>query len=639
MRRIFFSLLLISLLFASCNKFLDTTPNGIQGAATYYSTIYELNAALNGTYNTIDGIWNGKMTGYDQAADELLLNITNPSTTGPNVYNYTPSDGNIKSLWGSLYFGINCANNILANLNNFPVNDTTKNIRGQALFLRAFYYSILVEDFGNVPIRNTPTISVLTQNFPACTPDSVYRFIVNDMMAADSLVKPITYYADNQHVTKSAVEAILARVYLTWAGYPLFGLDNGKFDAVGKYDSCINWGYRVVNNNLHRLNPDYKQIFINEIQDKQDKIYNEVIWETAYSGNYTISPTVAFTNGVFLSFGLDGLSNNTYRVSPKLYEAFDPLIDLRKDWVAGNYAASSTTTKTTQFFLPTVGTFSYANSNNSHYFRCAAKWRRDYSTDIPVGGNNAPTNFPIIRYADVLLMIAEAENEVNNNPTPDAINLVNAVRERAYGTGYRVTGFSITNRGSGYPVTTTSSNASATTVTCDPGSSITTAINNPATFAVATSNGKISQLYLTSSGAFYNSAVPPQINFMSVGGTGATAVGVLKQIVPSDADLTATQTASYLAFKQAIVDERMKELCYESFRRNDLVRWTTVGDGNPFGLVTVLHNLGNKITTSLPLIMAGYAVTCNNASPKYLLFPIPTSELTLNKALKQNPGY
>jgi hypothetical protein len=232
------------------------------------------------------------------------------------------------------------------------------------------------------------------------------------MKTADSLVPPasVVGYGCNGYPSKSTVEAMLARVYLTMTGHPLMD--------VSKYQDVKEWGMKVINSGLHSLNPSYEQVFINMISDQYDK--KESIWEV--DAQYTPGQSTHSNEGALdgIAYGPvdSGYGYGYVRSARLFYKAFDSK-DLRRDWSIAPFRYTST-----------AGGHSLWTSTQL-YDRFPGKFRLNQSP-FPRIQNQTPVNFPLMRYADVLLMVAEAENALNG-PTPLAYSLVNQVRERAWG--------------------------------------------------------------------------------------------------------------------------------------------------------------------------------------------------------------
>ena len=417
----------ILILLVGCNKFTDTLPQNVKAESDYYSTATELSNALTGVYGILastnvygDAMWNA----YSAATDESYY--TNTNATGPQLMNFTSSDPTIASTWTQLYSGINRANLVLENINK-PIMDSASRsvIKGQALFLRAYYYFLLVSNWGDVPMRLHSTTSPDSVSFPRTDSKIVYNQIVNDMTIADSLVQTATYYGFAGRVSKTTVEGILARVCLYRAGFP-FTDDHSSWFAQSLF-----WSNKAINSGIHSLNPSYSQVFINHCQGIYD--IKESMWEVEFYGTgngnpYPQTGAVGVLNGISCSDLILGVCFARISTQAKLFNSFvdnSSLTsrDTRRDWAIAPYSLKTTNGVTTRVAWPI----------NSIYNRNDAKWRREYESGNNKQKNYSIINFPLLRFADILLMKAEAENEVNNGPNAAAYVCINQVRRRAYG--------------------------------------------------------------------------------------------------------------------------------------------------------------------------------------------------------------
>ncbi|ANI88586.1 hypothetical protein A9P82_04340 [Arachidicoccus ginsenosidimutans] len=614
----FFAVLLI-IGIASCKKELNTTPTAFITPVNYYETADELQTALNGVYDELGSA--GLYAVYygwtlNISTDESCTRATGVPSEA--YYTYNASDAAVTTFWQSCYFGIARANLLLANINKPDMDSTARNvIEGQALFLRGYYYFLLTSNFGDVPLILEPTSSLTNVNIARTPIKQVYAQILTDMTTAEGLLQ--TQQADSigygGKISQTAVDGILARVCLTMAGYPL--------NDVSKYKDALTWATKVVNSGQHALNPDYAQIFQNLEEDKYD--VKECIWEVEFYGNNIGSaeggnvlgnyagiqcadPNIGNSAGwttvskkLFDSYGIDSASKTTPQAS----------FDLRRDWNCANYnyGSSVPATKTTV---------------TNPWLMNAGKFRREYEVVTPKAKNTTPCNYPLLRYSDVLLMQAEAENQVNG---PDALAYgdINQVRRRGWGilNGNKVKSIAVTNGGSGYTsaptVTITGGGGSGATATA-------TVANGIVTSIIITNSGNIS------TGPYYTSA--PTVTLSGGGGTGATAIATITS--GTDADLT--PGLSKTEFQQAIRDERARELCFENLRRSDLIRWGNfINDMKDF-LAYALANGVPNLTGGQPGA-TGPAVAAYNISARNLLLPIPQYELSLNNLLTQNTGY
>lgn len=575
---------------------------------TYYDSPEKLEASLAGVYDMLGGsaVYGQRML-YRMGveADEGYYARETPET-GPQVYNMTAGHADINSHWNNLYTGVTRANVLLANIDNNPeiAADVRERVRAEAMFLRGYYYFMLVQSFGGVPLLTEPTADVDDVDIPRATVREVYEQILSDMTAAEDKVRDIRSWGFSGRVSKSAVRGILARVCLHMAGYPL--------NDASKYAEARDWAKKVIDDAQanHSLNPDFSQIFINYAQDLYD--ISESIWEVEFRGNATDAYTE--TGGVGYLNGPRSTANNEtigegyggIRITTKLYRAYKEG-DLRRDWTTTNFTYANNAASTKNF----IASATEANLYN----RTSGKYRREYELLTPKARTVTPQNFPLLRYSDVLLMYAEADNEVNNGPSQLAIDYVNEVRLRAWSTGIR--SVAITDGGSGY--------------TAAPAVSFTGGgIGAQATATV--SGGRVTQVTLVrdpvtdfARGKGYTSA--PTVVFTGGGGSGATATATIFQ--PEEALLSAQEVSSHADFRQVIQDERLRELAFETLRKADLIRWGI--------FVFEMNQIGNHISQYVPT--AYWRQRYLNVWDKYLLWPIPAREMSLNNALVQNPHW
>jgi hypothetical protein len=409
----------------SCKKYLDTKPQDVIVPNQYYSSESEVNAAIAGIYSSLaqDGTFSRNIPiELDMANDEAQYNNRNNNTLVPALYDCQSSTKIYSDCWSALYRGINASNMLLEAIKTSPVADNIKNVAiGEATFIRGFNYFQLVSRYGDVPLILKATTEVSNPNYVRTPSLQVYKQILEDMKAAEPLVKDITAVGNGSHITKTAIQGIIARVYLKMAGRPL---------SLGApmYDSARVWAKKVVTSNIHSLNTNYRQVFINHSKDLYD--YRESMFEIEFYGNNTPTGTLPpgsrfacqlamrYTGGDVNPLIVYGYGS--YIPTGTLYDIYQkiPNDTLRRNWNIPTYTYSSNTT-------PRSTTTAAA----SPWDRDCGKWKRDEETYIPKSRDWGPTNFPILRYADVLLMLSEAEMELGN--LVDARLYLNQVRTRA----------------------------------------------------------------------------------------------------------------------------------------------------------------------------------------------------------------
>lgn len=613
--------LAIGMLLSSCEKFLDTTPEDFLTPKNYYETETQLQYALNGVYATLrsSSLYGNYMLGrMGLEADEGFNSFANELAT-VGGYNVSTNDIKIEAFWKELYIGINKANLLLENINK-PTMDKTKRdiIEGQALFLRAYFYFMLVRNFGDVPlILKTPaSASIESILLPRTPAKEVYEQVLQDMEKAAGMVEDIQTIGHGGKVSKSAIWGIMARVCLHMAGQPI--------NEISKYAEAKKWAGKVIDLGFHELNSSYQNVFVNYIQDKYD--IKESIWEVEFWGNnssgaYTSGGMVGRCNGIRYGSDLDpaigyavGYTHSSIYLY-NLYDSADKLYsyDLRRDWAIApfRYNNVNPATKT-----------NHAVTEISQ--RCVGKFRREYEILTPKVDGYTPINFPLLRYADVLLMYAEADVMSNPGVEPSMLakKYLNEVRRRGYGKymngigniSESVKNIQITNGGTGY--------TSAPTVMITGG-------NGSGATAVATIvNGVVTGISITNPGIKYTSE--PTIAITGGGGTAAAAVAVLTTV--TDADAPANDMVDDRAFMDLIQKERARELSFELLRKGDLVRW---------GIFVDRMGYCKTLTLTAPAFddRNNALIYYSNVTARDVLWPIPANDMGVNPNLEQNKGW
>lgn len=425
MKKIKYILFSVTAYLAASCSLLDTEPQDFIDPNDYYATADQLQAALNGVYATMaqSGLYGAAMLGRVGLSADIGYEAYTVDEGTVGYYDVTPSDSKIRTYWRELYAGIGRANRLMENIAK-PVMDETErdNIYGQALFLRAYYHFLLTIRFGDVPLMlHTPASGKLSDVQVPQTPQrEVYLKIIEDMETAAELVKPASEVECGGRISQSAVYGILARVCLYMAGNPV--------NEPGMYARAKTFAAKVIDTGFHALNPSYQQVFINYMQDKYD--IRESIFEVEFYGNNvgtytTTAGQVGRNNGIKFT-NTDkpevGYSIGTIRATPYFFQLFED-DDERRDWTIADYEFSDEGEKE-------------PISANNMWVRCSGKFRREYEIIAPKSTTNTSTNFPILRYSDVLLMYAEAvaaDETSEAGELTQAYEYLNRVRRRGYG--------------------------------------------------------------------------------------------------------------------------------------------------------------------------------------------------------------
>lgn len=592
--------------FTSCDKFLTELPQDSASPETFFKTKEQLTSAIMSVYSPLGSSDESTYSRFfpleiNAGTDEFSLRSA--GGTAASIYNASASYQNFGNCWNNLYLGIERANFLLEQLATSTASEVDKNqIKGEALFLRAYYHFLLVGYWGDIPLKLTTTKKASDVNRTRTPAKEVYDQIILDMTTAEALVTTSTAWGvtNTGRISKTGIEGILSRVCLHAAG---------RLKDNSYLPTAVKWGKAVVTSNEHRLNPDYKQIFINESQDINDN--KECIWEVEFTrdvtGIYDEYERFGSTIGIENQDVSTGFTQGTYFATGTFYQSFANG-DLRRDWIIANYnfGGNPKSALNGKVYIEPITTA-------SQWRRPLAKWRREYQNPSNIVIKNVgPTNFPLLRYSDVLLTLAEADNELNG-PTAENIEWVNQVRRRGYGVtlvGRNVINLAITNAGTaGYTL--------ASVVTFSGGG----ATKDAKAVVSRVTSGRISGITIIDGGANYTSA--PTITVS--GGTGAIITPTISNI--SDCEILLANYNTKDLFRSFLMLERSRELAGESHHKLDLYRWGT--------MLTMKAQM-------IPIITANFATvlgTYNNITSRDLTLPIPIQEMSLNPAMVQNVGW
>jgi starch-binding outer membrane protein, SusD/RagB family len=380
----------------SCNDFLVTTdPTRVEGGL-FFKDQTQLQQALNGVYGQLQGITNTAYLFKEFNSDNTTLDF-NPldrgGAAGWEAFEFStvnPGNGEISNLWNNYYSAIFNANNTLEKLEASTIDEIVKKeIGGQLKFIRAFYYFDLAQYFGDV-VLVTNTLKTPDEAFELVksSQEQVYAQVEADLKAAvDAL--PVSYKAvEAGRVTKGAALSLLGKYYLTRKKYP---------EAIAALNQVLPLGYI--------LNANYADNF-----DPQKKNGKESIFEIQYQGGNDLGEWSNFMY-VFAPRLSKGAITGYANVNPSgrniptndMIAAYEKG-DLRKD----------------------VSLKEGYTLNGVYY---PVPYINKYNHPHTISGRTNE-NWPILRYADVLLMLAEAINE-QSGPTGEAFGYLNQVRARA----------------------------------------------------------------------------------------------------------------------------------------------------------------------------------------------------------------
>lgn len=382
----------------SCSEdFLDKTDPTVLVASTYYQTEKQVEQAVNGVYGQLQPIISNQWQYNEFITDNTTLdfNVGNrgqgPALEALEFWQVNSSTPNINSLYNSIYQALVNINTTLSKLPAAKFADDRKTqFEGELKFIRAYYYFLLTQYFGEVIIITepiaAPSEAYAYQRSPV---DKVYELIKSDLNFAITALPPGYNAANTGRATKGAALSLLGKVHLTRKEYA---------EAVSTLNQVLPLGYSLL--------ADYADVF-----DPQNKNHAESIFDIQFQGDnlqgehsnfiYTFAPRESA--GAVINF--PGQNGGGWNIPSKDIIGAYEVDDLRKE-----VSLKEGFTNLDGVWVPVPFINKY---NHPHTIRGVAN-----------------DNWPVIRYADVLLMLAEAINE-QTGPSAEAYEHLNAVRTRA----------------------------------------------------------------------------------------------------------------------------------------------------------------------------------------------------------------
>lgn len=366
-----------------------------------------------------------------------------------NYHNVNTTE--ILTTWSSLYNAIYNVNDFIQTVQyrmqwwSNADQDLARIYVAEAKALRALYYFELVRWYGNVVLMKTTQDSFKKAGeYVQAAPNEVYEFIEKDLLEAQ---ESLPWAVDDNlrgsnayRISKGAALGLLAKVYCTWAGYPLYKTDKwGEAAAVAR---------RVVESGKHRLNPDFEELWSNTCNGVWDP-YESLIEVSFFSptglnGEDCVG-RIGKWNGVVASAveGKRGRNAANWKVVYPFVQEWETHDDPRLELSVADYRYGYTNkdkTIDTDGYIKYFDTITKKNPSEDDYnaqrqLFTPAKWDTEkyvQGSNYLVNNDKSNVNWYVLRYADVLLLFAEAENEANG-PTAAAVEAFNLVRERAYG--------------------------------------------------------------------------------------------------------------------------------------------------------------------------------------------------------------
>lgn len=415
----------------SCS-FLETDPIDYINGDDLYHSPETCMAGLAGVYDalTSTGAYGQNLWADLDAGTDILVYNRSYGTGYIQIsnYNYNNSDKSLTDSWTALYVGINRANDYIGRIAR-STDEECGGARAKAMYmgearaLRALCYMNLVAFWGEVPLRTEPTYDLSTQLKAKAPQGEIYAQITADLLYAAENCLDIRELPCPGRMSQTAAQALLARAYMWQAGYPVYA------DTWGE---ALMWARKVADSGRHNLLPrergGYRQVFINMCSNLYDMDTYESMFEIEFYGNGQTQTNEAGRLGLYIGVTQQTPSDDhpyaygLYDATKYLFRLYDEGDD-RRWWNVADYKYVTTDGKVSE--QPRTDAERRQEDGN------AAKWRAKYIPERPLSRNNSSINFPVMRFSDVLLMVAECSNRVNGSPTPEAFAALNRVRRRA----------------------------------------------------------------------------------------------------------------------------------------------------------------------------------------------------------------
>lgn len=439
---------LLSMGVVSCD--LTEKPTSFYEMDTYFTTADKAKMAVIGIYDCLaaEGSYGQYVMPFASSDDMYMVRGT---ATGDGTrrdishYALTSSNTWVASVWNYIYEGIDRANTAIAGIEKMPGyenSDELKELVAQARFLRAFLAFDLVRYWGDVPFKTTSTGSFGDTAQPRTEREKIYDQIIIDLDFAKIHLKPGNEVASSEVPCRGAARALLMRVYLQRAGYSLDRTTRTLTrpdDATRKnyFDAVIEEWKAFGTEGYHNFyGAGYEELFKN--YSKLVLNNQESLWEIAFEPNNGQKDNAGYWatyNGPLVDApdagsgaanqNFFGRANAFFIVLPYWGDFYDDN-DVRRDVNFVDYVYRWVKKDKAQVKM------SVCQEISKNMYRYPGKWRREWMALGFVDPNHTGVNYCPLRYADVVLMAAEAYNEIND--TPKAWELLNDVRARAHAT-------------------------------------------------------------------------------------------------------------------------------------------------------------------------------------------------------------
>jgi len=400
-------------LFAGCDT-LQENPPGELTRENFYESAGDAKAAVVSVYEP----WQGN---FDWNSIAQVTFTPSPYATTRvqqfkvfSSYSFDASSGQFFTMWTKIYESINRANAVIDNVPSIDMDEERRaSIVAEARFMRALNYFWATRLWGKVPLTLSETTAPSEIPSTRAPIAEVYEAIIADLKAAEKALPAERSSSTAGRATSGAASALLGKVYLTMARQPLE--DGSKLQPA--HDKLK----EVIDSGTYALQTNYADVFAND-----NELNSEIIFAIQHSSASTGQGTQlgAITPPIDWAPATGFSTLYFYGVTEDLYNAYDST-DARPE-TAAIFSYESTNGDVVTFNDPEDSVVRYTNGNGLASLKYA---------DLDQSCCNGDADVPMLRYADVLLLYAETENELNG-PTSEAFEYLNKVRERASASAY-----------------------------------------------------------------------------------------------------------------------------------------------------------------------------------------------------------
>jgi hypothetical protein len=424
MKRTFFITIRFSVLLSvigvttSCAK-LEEDPRSFLSVDGFYKTSNDAIAAVDAIYfslNNDEPAGQHQMYGslFNTAMDFISDDVTaGPGTPNPNVRSlailtHSSTNLRVEQMWQQHYIAINKANATIQRIPDIDFDQRLKDrLLGEALFLRALFYFNIVRLYGDVPLIlvDQTTISLDELQVPRTPKEDVYAQIIDDLVSSAEHFR-VGSTGEKGRATEGAAKALLAKVYLTRREWN---------KAVEMAEEVINGAYG------YDLMEDYSHVFLPAYKNNKEHIFSAQFKGNAQGQGHASTRRAIFT-------GIPGLVGSYGDQVPFYTKGDDHFFSVYKLFVP--HDKRKDVTFVTSFQSPVDGKW-YGQLNDPTIPDDFTPFFNKYWDPGAISNTSeSSANTPILRFAEVLLIHAEAENELNG-PTAKAYESYNRVRHRA----------------------------------------------------------------------------------------------------------------------------------------------------------------------------------------------------------------